>query len=60
VEALDTLMANTRRPSTRTAKSKSAAENRGEDSRQAVARKNPRASALGQTPVKMAKALRKK
>ncbi len=53
-------MADARRPSTRTAKSKSAAGNRGEDSRPALARKNPRASALGQTPVKTAKALRKK
>jgi hypothetical protein len=52
-------MANARRPSTRTAKSRSAAANRGEDGPRAVARKNPRTSALGQTPVKLAKALRK-
>jgi hypothetical protein len=59
VEELDALMANARRPSTRTGKSKSAAENRGEDTRPLLARKNPRKNALGQTPVKMAKALRK-
>jgi hypothetical protein len=52
-------MANARRPSTRTAKSKSAAENRGEDTRPMLARKNPRTRALGQTPVKIAKALRR-
>jgi hypothetical protein len=53
-------MANTRRPSTRTSKSKSAAANLDEESRQALARKNPRTSALGQTPVKVSRALRKK
>jgi hypothetical protein len=44
----------------RGAKSKSAAENEFELSRRSVARKNPRTQALGQTPVKTAKALRKK
>jgi hypothetical protein len=53
-------MANARRPSTRTAKSKSAAENADEESTRAVARKNPRTAALGATPVKMNKAMRKK
>ncbi len=53
-------MANSRAPSTRTSKSKSAAENAEQESRQAVARKNPRTGALGNTPVKMNKALRKK
>jgi hypothetical protein len=52
-------MANARAPSTRTWKSKSAAGNAEEESRQTLARKNPRTSALGQTPVKMARALRK-
>ena len=53
-------MADARRPSMRAAKSKSAAENEFELSRRLVARQNPRTRALGQTPVKMAKALRKK
>jgi hypothetical protein len=45
----------------RAAKSKSAAANEFEFRRRRVlARKNPRARALGQTPVKTAKALRKK
>jgi hypothetical protein len=45
----------------RAAKSKSAAGNESEFRRRRVmARKNPRARALGQTPVKTAKALRKK
>jgi len=45
----------------RAAKSKSAAGNEFELRRRRVtARKNPRARALGQTPVKTAKALRKK
>lgn len=52
-------MANARRPSTRTAKCKSAGQNRAEDLREIVTRKNPRTSALGQTPVKTAKALRR-
>lgn len=53
-------MADARRPSTRAAKSKSAAENESDLNRRVVTRKNLRASALGQTPVKMAKALRKR
>ena len=54
-------MADARRPSMRAAKSKSAAENEFELRRRSVARANPRARrALGQTPVKIAKALRKK
>ena len=52
-------MANARRPSTRTAKSKSVAENAEQENRDVLARKNPRTSPLGQTPVKMNKALRK-
>jgi hypothetical protein len=45
----------------RAAKSKSAAGNEFEvRPRRLMARKNPRARALGQTPVKTAKALRKK
>jgi len=54
-------MADARRPSMRAAKSKSAAGNESEVRRRKVmARKNPSASALGQAPVKLAKALRKK
>jgi hypothetical protein len=54
-------MADARRPSMRAAKSKSAAENEFELRRRATARKNPRAGrALGQTPVKIAKALQKR
>jgi len=54
-------MADARRPSMRAAKSKSAAGDESEFRRRRVmARKNPRAHALGQTPVKTAKALRKK
>jgi hypothetical protein len=45
----------------RAAKSKSAAESEFELSRRSVARTNPHASrALGQAPVKLAKALRKR
>jgi len=45
----------------RAAKSKSAAGNESELRRRRVmARKNPRTRALGQAPVKIAKALRKK
>lgn len=53
-------MADARRPSMRRAKSKSAAEDEFELGRRTVARKNPLARALGQTPVKIAKALQKK
>jgi hypothetical protein len=53
-------MADARRPSMRPAKAKSAAGNESEISGRLVARKNPRARALGQTPAKIAKALRKK
>jgi hypothetical protein len=53
-------MADARRPGMRAAKSKSAAENEFELNQRRVARKNPRTRALGQTPVKIAKAFRKK